>query len=569
MTGQRVSPKGLSFLTSGLQATSSLKKLFLQRNGICSIENITSLCYALQANNSIEVLDLSENNIGDEAAEGLKELLKGNEVLLDVNLEHNLIAKTCFAVSLCENNTLTHFSVSFNPLSFENFITILEMLNINTSLRYLGVKGMKFAGPAKIKENQSGVLLKQEALLLKLANVLRHSSICSIGIDLDPSAELQLRELETTLLKHNTFLVNIFSDSINWRASLHGPLLGIQKALRANSWLKQNENDSDEEVPTDLESIVALKKFNGKDLRGKKEFSMDSDYLAPQYFSAESPLFSSPNTYSPDFSNSTPKVSEKPKRISRQNSEKTKNYDFEENILKVFENFNVKMQCFQEEISGQVNSLYERIQDIEMSIEKNLEYKDLIQRVAELEKKDESNQKMIMLANREISELKAKFIPELNKSISGLDEKFDSRWTNFEKKVLDQSSEIPLIKKHLEDLDLKIFHLHEGSSGNSEIETTEKNFHPKYLDSPLVPKRPKKVVMESIPGSAESLVLRAIQEKNYWNVRKKLDFSRDPSPKPQVQEFFSSSKCPSKDLHEKLMQKGLNFVSRSASCKHN
>ena len=215
MTGQRIGPKGLSFLSTGIQSSNSLKKLSLPRNGICSVESITTLCYALQSNNSIETLDLSENDIDDNAAEGLKELIKSNGIIKNLKLDHNLISTTYFAVSLCENNSITHFSISFNPLSFENFISLLEMLNINLTLLFIGLKGINFLGSANIKENQSGVLTKQEAIVLKLANTLRHSNLNTISIDIDPSAILQLRELEVTLLKHNTTLINMYSDTIN------------------------------------------------------------------------------------------------------------------------------------------------------------------------------------------------------------------------------------------------------------------------------------------------------------------------------------------------------------------
>ena len=613
MTGQRIGSKGLSFLSAGIQSTSSLRKLLIPRNGICSVESIATLCYALQTNTSVEVLDLSENNIDDNAAEGLKELLKSNEVLLDVNLDHNLITNTCFAVSLCENRRLTHFSISFNPINFENFISLLEMLNINLTLKFLGLKGVKFAGPANIKENQSGVLEKKEAIILKLANTLRHSSLFSLAIDLDPTAELQLRELETTLLKHNSQLVNISSDTINWRVPQQGPLLGIQRALKANSWLKRNEQAFDEEIPSDIENIVAAKLAPGKNSKHFRDipgFLEESTYSNPQFVSIESPPFSSSHINSPVFSANTPLASDtryslKP-RITRQDSSEKQGHtrpagDFEEKMLKIIENFNVKIQCFQEEIAGQVNALYERIHDLESTVKRpaEQEYQHLLSRIAELEKKDQSNQNLINLANREISELKASSIPELNKNISTLKQHFNSKFNNFEKKISENHSEIPLLKKHLSELDSKILRINESSYvGSSEARGSNKNF--RSGSSSVVPSHDsvhaaaedlerergnnspsplregnesteQKMMVEHIPGTAETMVIKAIQEKNYWSVRKKLDFSRDQSPMySSVQEFYSPVKCPSRDLHERLVKRGFNFVSRSYSaCKKN
>ena len=358
MTGQRIGPKGLSFLSTGIQSSNSLKKLSLPRNGICSVESITTLCYALQSNNSIETLDLSENDIDDNAAEGLKELIKSNGIIKNLKLDHNLISTTYFAVSLCENNSITHFSISFNPLSFENFISLLEMLNINLTLLFIGLKGINFLGSANIKENQSGVLTKQEAIVLKLANTLRHSNLNTISIDIDPSAILQLRELEVTLLKHNTTLINMYSDTINWRAPQQEPLLGIQKALKANSWLKKHEGYSDEEIPIDIESIIASKRFSqrltkkSRDLCGSMEF--DSEYINSHYLSTENANFSSPIATSPDFSTSAPQISDirnsiKRNRISKNESlEKRKSFQYDKGIEeimgKMLDDYNIKMQ---------------------------------------------------------------------------------------------------------------------------------------------------------------------------------------------------------------------------------
>lgn len=671
MTGQRVSENGIGFLCKGLQSNKVLKKLSLPRNGICSVESISMLSYALQKNTSVEVLDLSENSIEDSAAEALKELVRGNEILKKICLEHNLITSTCFAVSLCENSTLLHFSMSHNPLSFENFISLLEMLNINTTLQHLGLKGIKFSGPANIKENVSGVLTNQEAIILKLANVMRNSCLNSISIDLDPNATLQLRELETSLLKHNSFLTNISSDTINWRSSLQGPLLGIQKALKANSWLKK-EDSSDEEAPYDLQNIIAAKRLPIQVANTLKSLpgALDSDYdKVSEHFSTESPNFSSRVVTSPDFTANSPHLSEikephKDSRLTRlelgekpQSSEKISRRQ----VMMIFDDFSNKVQGFQDEILGQVNALQDRVLDLETSM-KNFNPSSLLGKISELEKKDEATQNLLMLINRELAELKAQNTKSTRENSRDKKTQSDFKISNIEKKTTEHSNAINKLGRNLEDVELKMLKMQtlsqspeksianinqsvnssknpieRASSKNSErgssrylekdfdkgnekdsIKNSEKNSiknsergsaknsEKSYIknserDSAKNSERnsaknseknslrnseecrffdlgndlhgrressidlEENVVFGQFPGLTESLVIKAIQEKNYWSVRKKLDLSHENSPTKPLGTFYSPDECPSRDLYQKLYQKGMNFVSRSGS----
>ena len=578
MTGQRIGTNGISYLGAGIQASRSLKKLILPRNGIRSIESITTLCYALQSNNSVEFLDLSENNIDDNAAEAIKELIKNNETIQNIKLDHNLITNTCFAVSLCQNNYLSHFSVEFNPLSFENFISLLEMLNINRNLKFLGLKGIKFSGPANIKENQSGILTMQEALILKLANVLRNSSLQSISIDLDSSSILQLRELEVSLLKHNSTLINICSDSINWSINQQGPLLGIQRALKANSWLIKNEF-CDDNLPRDIESIINAKRSFQRPSNKLKDYSLELDSNI-QFFSNESGRLS-PNIISPDFSIGNSHLSDlKYPTSSRTNKPDTfdnfSHKNLNKSAAKLVEELDTKMQGFQEEIIGQVNILYERIHELETNLVKlnNFDSEKLAAKVAELEKKDESNQNLILLANREISELKSVNSYNMKNAVEELKKQFNSKLQKLEKKIKEDNELISSLTTKINSLESRFV---ESSSG--EINCIENDVHESEdmldgfcennLKSDKDFKVKKKLVVDSLPGTAETLVMKAIHEKNYWTIRKKLDFGKECTSQRNnfVENYFSPDDCPSKDLHERLINKGLNFISRSASAR--
>lgn len=129
-------------------------------------------------------------------------------------LDHNKLQKTDLSKQLQKNTTLTKLSISYNPLTFNAFTSIIDILTYNKTLRYLYMKGIALKGSAPIKENPSGHLTKQEAVILKLAGCLRYSSLNTIGIDLDSTCDLQLVELEKALAKHNKNLVSIDSSII-------------------------------------------------------------------------------------------------------------------------------------------------------------------------------------------------------------------------------------------------------------------------------------------------------------------------------------------------------------------
>ena len=526
----------------------------MPRNGLSSLESLSTLTLALQNNLNLEYLDLSENDIEDPAAEAIKELLRTNTSLKYVKLDKNKISSTCFAVSLCENASLVHFSINSNPLEFENCIALLEMLNINLNIQSLSMKGVKFLGSANIKENLSGVLSKEEALILKLANVLRHSKIQSIGIDLDPKATLQLRELETSLLKHNSTLTHISSDNINWKVPLQGSLLGIQKALKANLLLARTDSvEDDEELTCELESIVEAKRYQGnRESKTLKHFHQASE-VDLRKFSTESPNFSSPET-SPDFLSVSPHLSEirgKESRIAK--------FEQQKSLNRVAEDLNTKMQGFQEEIMMQVNLLQDRVQELENTVKK-ANNENWAAKIQELEKRDEATQSLLMLLTRELSEIKAHGVkaPDMSSQNS-------MKIQGLEKKIQENSYSTRKMQKQLEDVELKVLRIQsfEGSEcGESKRNSGKSSVKGSAEES----SEARKVEVNGLPGVAEQLVMKAIQERSYWSAKKKGVGSRGNSPgSPAVNNFYSPEDCPSKDLHDRLVKKGLNFMPRSVS----
>ncbi|OMJ67316.1 hypothetical protein SteCoe_35552 [Stentor coeruleus] len=257
ITGEPISEISLQYLSDGLDSNQTLSKISLTKLSLRHSKSFILLIISLQKCPNLESLDLSYNLLDDNTGPYISKLINSDKApfLTFLNLDHNQISNFSFASSLNKNKSLLDFSVNSNPLEYMNFVSLLEMLTVNKTLQHLGVKGMIFKGPAPIKENPSGLLTIQEAVTLKLANVLRYSYICSISIDLDPNTDLQLKELENTIIKHNRMLMKIESPFIDWE-NVTGPLLGILKGLKANKWFSEGSHP----VPKDLEDIINIKK---------------------------------------------------------------------------------------------------------------------------------------------------------------------------------------------------------------------------------------------------------------------------------------------------------------------
>lgn len=262
ISGMNLGRGQLLALSAGLQGNISLSFLDLTNNQISSKDGASALFQALETNRSIETLDLSHNCLDSDSIEGLSELLELSPTLRTVIVDFNHVETCEVPIALTKNEALTCFSLSNNPLTFECLSAMLDSLVNNRSLRFLGLKGCPMDGAAPIKENCNGLLSKQEVIILKLAHVLRYSSLSALAIDLDTEAEVQLEELESTLVKHNRALTSLRAPQVDWSLVKGGPLVGIARALKANQWLSQNEQlpkDQRAELSAELEELVTVK----------------------------------------------------------------------------------------------------------------------------------------------------------------------------------------------------------------------------------------------------------------------------------------------------------------------
>ena len=260
ITGQNLDAGKIRMLYPILE-TKAIKRLILCNNKISGKESLEYLSQGVKAGN-IEYLDISNNKITDECVEFLVDLIEFG-ALQALNLDYNHITKGPIPQALCKCDRIQSFSIKSNPLTYEFVSDLLSALMFNKSLKTLSLSGTKLDGPAPIKENSNGHLSKKEAIILKLAYVLRFSSCTSLAIDLDPSLTVQLGELEKTLIKYNSKLTTLVSENIDWKsAPSQSVLYGIHKALKANTWLALNSQipkEKQSDPSSDIEELIYTK----------------------------------------------------------------------------------------------------------------------------------------------------------------------------------------------------------------------------------------------------------------------------------------------------------------------
>ena len=261
ITGQALDAGKLRILYQILEMKLNLKRLILSSNKINDRESIEFLCLGIKKS-QIEYLDLSNNQIGDDCVEIISDMLEHSRIIA-INLDSNQISKGPLPHVLSKSDRIQFFSINSNPLSYEFVSDLLGALMLCKTIKSLHTRGICLEGPAPIKENTNGYLSKKEAIILKLAYVLRFSSVIIISIDIDSTLHVQLEELEKTLVKYNTKLTAINSEGIDWKnVRYNGPLMGIYKALKANAWLSQNTQlpkEKQTDLADDIEELVLMK----------------------------------------------------------------------------------------------------------------------------------------------------------------------------------------------------------------------------------------------------------------------------------------------------------------------
>ena len=131
-------------LANAIAKNTSLKELNLRRNKI-NLKGIEQLADALKDinnNTALEVLYLGDNNIGDEGARCIADMLVVNKSLQDIDLSSNKInAKGAkyLADALKENDTLKELAIDNNNIGDGGAVRITEAIQHNQSVKTLAL----------------------------------------------------------------------------------------------------------------------------------------------------------------------------------------------------------------------------------------------------------------------------------------------------------------------------------------------------------------------------------------------------------------------------------------------
>ena len=146
-----ISNKAARVLAHVLSLNNQIKELYLSDNNLYSeaISKIFSKFNSL----SLNKLDISHNNITDQAGEYIATFLSRNAKLEELNLSHtNLLSAGIIKICKCNLSSLTAFDISHNSITTEAADDIADFLSRNAKLQELNLShnNLQSAGAIKI-----------------------------------------------------------------------------------------------------------------------------------------------------------------------------------------------------------------------------------------------------------------------------------------------------------------------------------------------------------------------------------------------------------------------------------
>jgi hypothetical protein len=225
----------------------------------------------LKTNESVRILSLSDNDIGDGGAIALADMLKTNTYVQNLILSRNRIGNggaNALAEALMVNNTLTELCLAFNQIGDEGTNALADMLKTNKNLKSfeisVGVEGANALALGlkkntalealdvyqdKTSSDELAYELADEIAIaladaLKTNRTLKHLFLLYIG---DKGAEALLEALKT-----NTSLLTLLDGDEFMQESV------FLKEWESNSRFYKHSIDMSEDQLTSLIECVAL-----------------------------------------------------------------------------------------------------------------------------------------------------------------------------------------------------------------------------------------------------------------------------------------------------------------------
>lgn len=143
LSDNNIGNEGAKYLEEGLRGNKTLKRLLLPRTGL-GPEGFASVGTLLAGNTSVEALVVSGNNADPAGAEGIAKGLQSNKALRSVTISACRIGSLgaqSVARALTAHPQLEHLALAYNRIESPAMPAIKNLLNTSQSLRFLDLGG--------------------------------------------------------------------------------------------------------------------------------------------------------------------------------------------------------------------------------------------------------------------------------------------------------------------------------------------------------------------------------------------------------------------------------------------
>ncbi|XP_047115943.1 leucine-rich repeat-containing protein 74B-like [Schistocerca piceifrons] len=169
LRGCRIGREGAQRLCEGIKTTKCVKDLDLSWNELCD-DGMEELAPGLGGNSSIEKLNLSHNKLGNGAGMSLELTMTENATIKNLNLSWNqLYPKDGFTALFkgLTESTITELNLSWNGLGKDAGKPLKQFLSKNRTLRFLDVSNNRLTG-ASINMIKGGLQKNRSLEVLKI-----------------------------------------------------------------------------------------------------------------------------------------------------------------------------------------------------------------------------------------------------------------------------------------------------------------------------------------------------------------------------------------------------------------
>jgi len=176
-------PAAATAMAEALKVNNTLKLLYLDGNRIGDDE-IKSFANSMKLNSSLNTLNLRDNNVGIAGAKILAETLLMNTSLEYVDLSCNKIGDSgvkFLAKSLKKNDSIKNLQLSNNGIGTAGAVALADMLKVNMRLNELN-----------LSENQIGGAVTALCKALKQNNMLKTLKLENCGLSEKAKAKFEI-----------------------------------------------------------------------------------------------------------------------------------------------------------------------------------------------------------------------------------------------------------------------------------------------------------------------------------------------------------------------------------------